>query len=437
MKKLKIVLLLALVILLGVSCYLLMNSEPSGNTVVSGEEEQLFTVKTVTEDITEISLINPEGVFGFEKKDGEWYNIFTTSVKTEGNAIYAIESILKQTYAVDEIELNVASMAKYGLDKPSVTARYKTANSEGFIKIGSSVVGTKYYFTTDDVNVYTMDSMDAGMFFTGMRGFFNMVLIDTDISAIQSVTLTTFGETIKIERKTEDEIAKGGAGGLFSYALRSPVKENVSPNEIQMFFEKIASTSAVGYDPYIGDDEAGFSESERFFECVANNKKLGFTIGKKLSNGRVYVKKSGVKGAYTIASEELDFMDYTAFKLVDKHITLYYYDEVESITITNGSDSYNITLGENPEVNGKSLAKEEAQEFFKNLISLTYDDSLTKEIENPVADVTVSFVRSSGKDVTHYVSADAMNYAVKRNGAMEFTIQKKYVEKILSLVKEL
>ena len=239
MKKLKIVLLLALVILLGVSCYLLMNSEPSGNTVVSGEEERLFTVKTVTEDITEISLINPEGVFGFEKKDGEWYNIFTTSVKTEGNAIYAIESILKQTYAVDEIELNVASMAKYGLDKPSVTARYKTANSEGFIKIGSSVVGTKYYFTTDDVNVYTMDSMDAGMFFTGMRGFFNMVLIDTDISAIQSVTLTSFGETIKIERKTEDEIAKGGAGGLFSYALRSPVKENVSPNEIQMFFEKI------------------------------------------------------------------------------------------------------------------------------------------------------------------------------------------------------
>ena len=59
--------------------------------------------------------------------------------------------------------------AKYGLDKPTVTVRYKTANSEGFLKIGSSIVGTKYYFTVDDVNVYTMDTMDAGLFFALSR----------------------------------------------------------------------------------------------------------------------------------------------------------------------------------------------------------------------------------------------------------------------------
>ena len=188
MKKSVLVLMLAAVVALLFCCVLLLGDDNVGKTEEVSEKE-FFTVKTVSEEITEIRIVNPEGMFAFEKKAGEWYNVFTTSVKSYGNTIYGIESILKQTMAVDDIEKNVTSMSKYGLDKPSVTVKYTAGGIEGFLKIGNSVLGTKYYFTVDGENVYTMDSSEAGLFFAGMRAFSDMSLTKMEISEINKVTV--------------------------------------------------------------------------------------------------------------------------------------------------------------------------------------------------------------------------------------------------------
>ena len=130
-------------------------------------------------------------------------------------------------------------------------------------------------------------------------------------------------------------------------------------------------------------------------------------------------------------------MDYTAFDLVDKHIALFYFDDVTKITIEKGEEKYEIFIGDEVIVNGDTVDTELAQDFYRSLISLTYEGNVEKEVEETSGEVTISFETKYEKDVTNYISYDAMYYAVSRNGATEFIIQKKYVEKILSLVKEL
>ncbi|MBR6719355.1 MAG: DUF4340 domain-containing protein [Clostridia bacterium] len=437
MKKLRLIILFIVVLALALSLYFLTRDENVENKEEIGETTY-FTVKTVEEDISEISLVNTSGVFGFEKKNGEWMNIFTEYVKTSGNTIYGIESIIRETYAVDEIEKDVASMAKYGLDKPVATAKYVTAGGNaGFIKIGNSIVGAKHYFTLDDKNVYTMDISEAGLFLVGMRAFADMTLIDEEISEISSVTIFSSGENVTVSKKSEEELKEESADALFSYGLISPVKENASPNDVQHLFEMLANTVATEYDPYASDEECGFTESGKYFSYTAKDSSGKFIVGNKTSDGDFYVKPEGKKGAYKVSKEELAFMDYTAFDLVDKHIALYYFDEVSKVTIEAHGEKYELVTGDTPTISGKALELEAAQEFYRNLISLTYQGNVEKEIDTDVSEVIITFHTADGKDVTRYIKYDAMNYAVLRNGEMEFTIQKKYVEKILSLIKEL
>lgn len=441
MKKSVLVLMLAAVVALLFCCVLLLGDDKTGKTEEVSEKE-FFTVKTVSEEITEIRIVNPEGMFAFEKKAGEWYNVFTTSVKSYGNTIYGIESILKQTMAVDDIEKNVTSMSKYGLDKPSVTVKYTAGGIEGFLKIGNSVLGTKYYFTVDGENVYTMDSSEAGLFFAGMRAFSDMSLTKMEISEINKVTVYNYGERLIVEKKKDDELKKEGAEALFTYALRSPVKENASPNDVQKFYSLVSNIGAQSFDPYADEEETGIKGSARWFSYETAKESGRFIIGKAAGKGYTYVKKDGVKGVYKVSDEAIAFMDNTAFDVVDKHISLYYYDEVVSVEIATANEKYKLTLGENPDINGKSISKDDAQEFFRNLISLSYDGSVddgNEDDEDKVMEreVTITFNCNNKKDITGYMNCDAMNYAVLRNGATEFTIQRKYVDKIVSMLKEL
>lgn len=436
-KSLKLVLLLLVVIALGIFAFMLTKED--GKVVNSDEnEEKGFYVRELKGEIKEINLVNTSGVFGFTKENGVWYNIFTEKVETNGNTIYAIESILGKPLALDTIEENVASIGKYGLDKPIVTATFETAEGEkGTLKIGNAVLGSKYYFTLDNKTVYTMASNEAGLFMAGMKAFSDLTLVRLNIEEVKNVTLYNYGSTIEIAKKSETELMEEGASALFTYALRKPVNENASPTEAQKFFETFAAISAEGYDPYAKDKDCGFDEINRYFAYETTKDKGYFLLGDSPKEGFTYVKKQGVKGAYIVDNSALSFMNTEAFDLVDKHIALYYFDETAKVRIESGSENYELLIKDKVFLNGKEIEAETAQEFFKNLIGLCYDGTAENEIASPKSEVRIVFETKNKTDVTDYVSYDAMNYGVLRNGKMEFTIQKKYVEKIMSLIKEL
>ncbi len=434
------IVLVLLVIALAFGTYYVLNMPEKEQEVI--EEDMMpegFTVKTVDEDIKKITLKNGEGVFNFEKENGQWMCVFDERVETVGNTIIAIESMIKETRAIDEIENNTSSLKNYGLDKPVAELNYETVSgSTGFIKLGNPVVNIKMYFTLDNKNIYTMDLSEAGMLLASMKAFLNMNLLTANAEAVSKVTITDKEKIIIVERKSDTELSSNDAAALFTYALRSPVRENASNTAVQSLLQAISGIDATYYNPYLDDETAGFKDSEKSFAVTVSGVTEKFVIGKKIGNTAVYVKKRGVKGAYTVPSEVLKFTECSAFDLVDKHIVLYYINEISGIKIEGFGETFEFTLGEENTLNGKTIDEEKLKDFYESLVGLSYEGSIAYgfKAEKAEADVRITLTRNGKKDVTEYIPYDAMNYAVRRNGSTEFTIQRKYLEKIIALAKE-
>lgn len=434
MKKVRIILLLFLVFILAAAVWFLSKDD---NTEEKQEEKtESILVREIPGKIDSMTLINQNGYFSFAKKNDLWYNIFSYEVETKGNTIFALESIIKKTLAEDLIEENVKSLSKYGLENPLATLKCTSENGEYYICIGNDVVGSKYYFTLDKVNVYTMDFNEAKLFFADMNSFIELALSSFAVDDINSVVICQ-DIPIVVEKKNEAEFSDKRADSLFVYGIKSPVIANAEPNAVQKLYEGVSGIWATSFIPDANDEDFGFDYEKDYFEIVTQEGKKRFYIGKIESNGYCYIKKEGTEGVFKVSESALDFMKFQPFDLIDKHIFLYYMEEVSKIVISSSEGTYDIILGNTPSVNGREVEPQKITEFYKNIISLSYDGILGEEKPLGEEKLSISFYTENGIDKASYYVSDAMNYAVIKEGVSGFTIQQKYIEKIFNIVKEL
>lgn len=431
----KIGVFLLIAVALAVAIYFVLR-QPSLPTEEEGvTNEPQLAVRTIGEEITNMTLTNAEGSFDFANVNGEWLSLFRENEPVYGNTVTALYSMLKNTLAVELIEENTASLSKYGLDEPKATL-FGTGESGSiyYIKIGNSIVGSKYYFTVDDKNVYTISADEGGLYFVGMGAFVRLSLTSLEIENIQAVAISN-GSLIGIAKKNISEADKT-ADALFTYAVTSPVSANASPTATQSLFEKMASVSAKSFLPYPDADEAAI-DPEKYFSVATAEKTDTFYIGAKTEKG-YFVQKQGESGVYIVDSNVLSFMDTKLFDVVDKHIALYYLNEVSSVDITSPEGNFTVVFGDSPSVNGKAADAEAVTDFYERLIALCYDATLDDGDEaSSVPEITISFNTSSGVDRTEFYSVGVMSYEVRKNNLFGLTVQKKYLEKILKLAKEL
>lgn len=431
----KIGIYLLIVAALAVAIYFVVKQPSLPAEEESVTKEPQLTVRTIDEKITHMTLTNAEGSFEFAESNGDWVSLFREGEPTYGNTVTALYGMLKTTLAVELIEENTASLSKYGLDEPKATlSGIGESGNVYYIQIGNSIVGSKYYFTVDGNRVYTMSADEGGLYFVGMGAFVRLSLTSLAIEDVLSVAISN-GNLIGIAKKNVSA-ADNTADALFTYAVTSPISANASPTATQSLFEKMASVGAKSFLPYPDAEETAI-DAEKYFSVTTAEKTETFYIGAKTGSG-YYVQKQGEAGVYIVDGDVLSFMDTKLFDIVDKHISLYYLNEVSSVDITSPEGNYSIVLGDSPTVNGNAANAEAVADFYERLISLCYDASLSEEIEVSAApEITISFNTSYGVDRAEFYAVDVMNYEVRKNNLFGLTVQKKYLEKILKLAKEL
>lgn len=430
----KLILLFLAVILLFAALWVIAK-QPAKNEEDEKTEEPEIVVRTLSEELTAMTLTNSEGTFSFAKDSGEWKSLFRNGEKTYGNTVVSLESMVKTTLATELIEENAASLYKYGLDNPTaVLTATGESGAKYFIKIGNSIVGQKYYFTADDKNVYTVSATEGGLFFVGMGAFVDLSLVETEIENISKVVISN-GEVIAVEKRASVAADTKKADSLFSYGVTSPVTANASPTEVQTLFNKVASVGAKSFIPY-PDAETVMINPERYFEVVTDKGSFKYYIGSEAPGG-YYVQKHGESGVYVVDKSQLEFMDTTVFTVVDKHINIHYVSDVSSIDISSPEGGYNIVLGDNPSVNGKAIDSDAAKNFYQAVISLCYDGEMKEGEESSEAEVTVTLHTVTGDETTEFHNAGVIKYEVIKPGVSGLTIQRKYVDKLLKLAKEL
>lgn len=398
-----------------------------------GENIEEILVRNLNNPVISMKLSNGTGTYEFVKNNGEWQSVFRQNEKTHGNTVVSLESILCATFANELIEENVSSLSKYGLDEPSAKLSGVTdAGEEVYILIGSNVVGTKYYFTMDNKNVYTMGADEAGLLLVGMSAFVDLSLTSLSIENITKAVICA-GEPITIEKKQVTESSQS-ADDLFSYAVTTPVRANASPTDVQSLFEKMSSVGASDFIYDMDSSEAHIDEN-RYFEVVTDSVSLKYFLGAE-DKDFVYVKKEGAGGIYKVSKDMLSFIGLSVFDLVDKHISLHYISEVSSVLIKSNEGEYKIIFKDNPSVNGKNISEDKATSFYQSLISLSYDGSIDSSASGE-NEVTITFYLEDGSETIEFLDAGVMDYEVRKAGLSGLKIQKKYVRKILSLAKEL
>ncbi len=433
MKKYSKIAVLAVIVAALTVCIYFVNKSPVTGDEDKNTEQEEIIVRNVADEVVSMKLSNGTGEYEFFKNNGEWQSVFRQNEKTYGNTVVSLESILKVTLAQELIEENVSSLSKYGLDAPSAKLTCTTDKGDNYyILIGNNIVGAKYYFTTDNKNVYTMTADEAGLLLVGMSAFVDLSLTSLSIDSITKAVICS-GEPITVEKKQLNKNSQS-ADDLFSYAITTPVKANASPNAIQSLFE---SMSSVGASDFIYDMDQSLAQIDdnRYFEIVTDSERMKYFLGAE-DGKSVYVKKDGAGGIYKVSKDKLSFMDSAVFDLVDKHICLHYISEVSSVVINSEEGEYKITFGEKPSVNGKSIDGEKATDFYQSLISLSYDGSL-ENTSSGDALVTVTFYLEDRAEKIEFLDAGAMDYEVRKDKMFGLKIQKKYVQKILSLAKEL
>lgn len=431
----KLILLLLAVVLL-VAALIIVNRQPA---ITDGEEEKndepAIIVRTLNEELSEMTLLNSEGSFSFAKESGEWKSLFRSGETTYGNTVVSLESMMKTTLATELIEENAASLYKYGLDNPSAVLT-ATGESGGqyFIKIGNSIVGKKYYFTVDDQNVYTVSADEGGLFLVGMGAFVDLSLVETSIENITKLTISN-GEVIVIEKRETAAADTQKEDSLFSYGLISPVTANASPTEVQTLFNSVSSVGAKSFIPY-PDARTVMINPEKYFEVVTQSASFKYYIGSETTEG-FYVQKHGQSGVYVVDKSQLEFMDTNVFTVVDKHINIRYVSDVVSVDIASPEGGYNIVLGDNPSVNGKAIEADAATSFYQAVISLCYDGEMKEGETSGETEVSITLHTTSGDETTEFRNAGVINYEVIKPGVSGLTVQRKYVDKLLKYAKEL
>lgn len=432
-----VALILVIGLLAALAVWLLRMPAPPKNGEEASEDKR-FSVRKLTEDISEIYLDNEATSLHFIKENGVWKNVFDETRETYGNTIVAVESILKEPIAEDRIEENAASVEKYGLESPKASLRFYTSDgAEHSLKVGDDIVARSYYFMIDgDPDVYTMEAAEAGLLLSGMSAFVRLDIVNVSVDDMKSVTVKN-GDVITLCAKDEDEIRENTVDSVFSYALTSPVQANASPDMTEQMYSAMAQIWAESFDPYADREALGFNEESPYFSVETENGTVKFYAVKK-PDGAYYVMPEDKSGVYTVSKDSAAFMELTAFELVDKHISLHYIDEVTDFSVeTSAGESYHIVLGDTPTVNGKAVNYEAVQKFYQSLLTLTYDNTVPEGAEIGETEVTVTIGTNDGADVTRYAACDAMSYAVFKDGVSGFTMQKKYMERLLTLAKEL
>ncbi|MDP4133856.1 MAG: DUF4340 domain-containing protein [Bacillota bacterium] len=442
MKKwLKLTLMGVLVLSLAVCAYIVLKLGTDPEQKTDDKKTEEITVDTLNNDITEIYLTNKDGSYHFVKKDKKWKMVFNQELDAEGNTIVSIDSILKKVIAKDLIEKNTTVLSKYGLDQPQATVKYVLDNGTvKTLKIGDSIVNQKNYFTLDDKTVYTMANSDSGLFLAGMSAFINMSLTSYKIENVSDFALVKGNSVLKVGKKSDEEVKDKSVKSLMSFKLTEPVQASASPDAVKSLYESVLDISANGYLPYAEDAACGITgNNDTYFQITDINKSTEtFYVGSAAKKGYTYVKRLSHPGIFVVSDDQLAFLKTTSFDIIDKHISLHYLQDLNKVVIKSEGNTYTIerTGDKSYTLNGKKVDYDKIANFYEIAISLTYDGVAVTTPGTGVV-TEIGFYTDKASDVTQYSSYDPMSYSVTKEGVQGFTIKKKYVDKVVSLVKEL
>jgi hypothetical protein len=441
------IILVVIVALLVGAYFMIGRNKPAGtdSSATSTTAEVMYVVNYTTDKVDSVTLQNPEGTFVITQQGTAWALTSPTDIKADPSVLSGIAINASSVTADKLVEENAQDLSKYGLNKPVIVKLKLKDGSERSVEIGDKTPtkGGYYVKLADQNKVYVVSSYTCDQLVTNRNG-----LRSKELFGITSAMITK----ISMDRKGEN-VFSSELNAQKNWSMLKPIKGNTNATALQPMFDALSGTQIVEFVEDKPTDLAKYGLDKPSYSFDIGTTTAGafkLLLGdEKTKDSEMYAKLDGKDEVFTINSSAYTFLDKPLKEIIDTFAYLVNIDQVKKIELTMDGktdimlfDIYKNADGSSDAdkdkftFNGKDASgknaddKQPFRELYQTLISITLDE-VDLSGANPVdenAEISINYILKDGSMKIDYVSKDADNYYVFRNGEYANIIVKKNKE---------
>lgn len=440
------------IVVLAVLCGLLIlaykmpekNSENTDNNSSELNNSKEITVIDIkTEDVKSITVENEYGKYTIINKGDNEYEMqgnggIPYSSPRMASNFSSFLNISAEQELTDE-DINFSQTAK-------ATLIMNDGKKEEII-LGNEVIGKNQNFLQYNGKQYVVWSYVANEFLSKPDDFRNTQLA-TITTNFKSFEIKKEGQDyVKLKVVENEEESKALDIGA-NYILTYPKQMAASEDRLTPLFELIGqqgySVNVISFADSNIANKSKYHIGKKSITFKEENAEYTFEFGDKDENGNIYTVFNDSNYIFTMSSDLFDLIDtYTPDVLMEKFAHLVLITKINQVVFEGGGNKYTLDISGSEDnytykVNGKKTDEDVFKKVYQEIIGITVDSTSDTPIKAEKADYTVTFKYLDGSKVTYsYVSYDARNYVLQKDGQGEKILLKKRLPTAMENIKKL
>lgn len=470
--KTLIISVVVVLLLIGVVVVLKL-TEPSSKDKTSSSESVLEQVSYLIDENVdnfkslEITNQNSEYTVLFNEKSkddttvSKYYIDTLSQYKQDSAGIESLVNSVNKLAYTAKVSESVDDLAKYGLDNPQGTIKYKVLEKEYIIKIGNKAADKGYYAMVESDNaLYTINTDVANRVLQSNLVFLSKEIIPNDTTTGQdgtsvvptlnvlSVQRSDLNSPIKLVPNDKTDTTATYAS---AYKMVSPIESSISYDVDNEYIAKLFGMNAQSVDAIYDINNAnqyGFDNPTATIVIEYDNSKYTITVGKKGENNeyKVLVNDNGL--VYNVLEDSLVFMTVSPDDLISKIAILPSITDVASVDVNVDNQNYKFDItnetvkndsGEETtetkkvSTNGKEIDVDNFKKYYQLLLSTSIEKiNYSNEKGTLIASITYNY-KNGGSEKIELYQAENRKMIVSINGEAKYEGRIAYYDK---LVKE-
>jgi hypothetical protein len=438
----------------------------SSSSESSSSEQTIQVFKTDSAKITSLKIKNKNGELTLHQKD-KTYSL--DGIKTElldtGNISGAFETAA-DIEATKLIEKSASDLSKYGLNKPLVTVDIVEGDKTTTIYIGNTTpTGDGNYLCIKDNNdVYKVDGTVYTTFNYGELDYINKAICgvdDTDLCGITEMEFSGSARAFPI-KLTEDMSAlpssTANGNDITTSSNATPVYKMVEPYTYEVDAQKttkivqdLQDVSATGIISLDMSDtnlaKYGLKNPKYKFSATYNGKKMTLDFGTPFTEDDINcvpVVLEGTPVIFKIGESAVEFYNYGLKDLCSSLLFVQDIANIDTVTVTKGSESYNIKLTGTADnlsgtCGGTKLKEDNIRNWYASIVGITFEDEVAKPSTSSVYMKVYITYRNIKKDPTtmEFIPIDSRRSFWTIDGHGNFYVLNSTIDSMFSKTKDL
>lgn len=426
---------LALIVLLAAATFVVLGINKGDNNKVTDNNKDAYVIvseaaETLSSVKVESETVNLEAV---NSGDSDWTITGFDNGEVSSAKAYELVGTVSNLTSKNKYD-NPKDLSEYGLSEPKTTVTL-TKKDGGKIKlyIGSlsPTLGEYFVMREGDSSVYTVYSYKVEVILRPVSYYTDFNRLKIEPADISGIKIERPADTIELRvRKDIDKYSP------VVWEMLSPYKSAANDDYIDN--KLIEPLSKIEITTPIEDADGGFKEKDTRlmltitpFDNVTGKygaeKSEILEIGASVGN-ETYVRYDG--RVYKVPTEDISFVDDTAFNIVSKMQLLVNIAKVKTVTLEYGNNIHKLDIsksGDNKysfKLDDKSADTAATQAIYESLISISADNVYTGiETGETVLKITYDCIDDSDDTVIEIKKTGDLRCAIERNGKIDFTMK--------------